>query len=546
MPIVAGSGGAINNTGGAVGAGGNTPGSGGTVSSGGTASSTGGSVTGGSTPGNGGSVSAGGSVTTGGAPGAGGQANGGNTTTGGNVTGGIANNGGSTATGGRAVGGGGKAVGGGTTVAAGGVVSTGGAVNSTGGAVSNTGGSSAGGSTAGGTSGSCARTVGSCSAPTVNLTDVTLPNAVVGYGGEGDTVTFPMAIAPLASGGSYLAWMGTDKNVYVGTLGCDDKLTGTPFKFPGIDLQDVIADSSGGAVLLTRDATNGGTDNCGTGTLCGGSSSPCRTMWLVKFDSAGNVQWETQVTNLSSSLAGYQNGARFIWWYQHHGRLAYSGSNYAAFFGVAITVNNGSCVDIHEGDRLQIVSGSGALVSSGSLEVGMSHAWTSRILWDSRTSKFAATDATDNSCRIANPFGPVTIGASSCDGKLFNGDIVKSTTAGYWDAWSNAGSIQLAHFSTGTTDKTVTGLGSSQHPHLVSYGANNMLLVYAASTAATSVTAQVLSADASATAVGSTFTISINDHDYGSWKAWDDGSAAYAASGTGSTGIKIARVMPCN
>ena len=68
--------------------------------------------------------------------------------------------------------------------------------------------------------------------------------------------------------------------------------------------------------MLPRNATNGSTDNCGTGTLCGGTSSP-GTMWLVRFDAAGTVQWETQVTNLSSSLAGYRDGARFVWWYQH-------------------------------------------------------------------------------------------------------------------------------------------------------------------------------------------------------------------------------------
>jgi hypothetical protein len=267
-------------------------------------------------------------------------------------------------------------------------------------------------------------------------------------------------------------------------------------------------------------------------------------MWMVRFDNTGAVTWQTQVTNLSTSLAGYQNNARFIWWYQHHGRLAFSGTNYAAIFGVAITVNNGSCVDIHEGDRLQIVSSAGAPVASGSLEVGMSHAWTSRILWDSRTSKFVATDATDNNCRVVVLPG-TTIAAGTCDGTLFNGDVVPSTTAGFWNAWSQGGAIRLEHFTTGASDSTIANAGSSQHPHLVSYGANNMLLTWATSTTATSMNAQVRSAGAGAATVGSQFTIAVSDHDYMGWKSYSDGSAAYAASGTNSTSVKIARVMPC-
>jgi hypothetical protein len=271
-------------------------------------------------------------------------------------------------------------------------------------------------------------------------------------------------------------------------------------------------------------------------------------MWMVRFDNSGAVTWETQVTNLSTTQAGYQDGAFFIWWYQHHGRLAFSGTNYAAIFGVSISVNNTvngvACVDIHEGDRLQIVSSAGALVSAGSLAFGMSHAWTSRILWDSRTSKFVATDATDNNCRIVVLPG-TTIGASTCDGTLFNGDVVQSTTAGYWNAWTQGNAIKIAHFTTGAPDTTIANAGASQHPHLVSYGASNMLLTWATSTTATSMNAQVRTADATAATVGAAFTIAVNDHDYMGWKSYSDGSAAYVAAGTNTTSIKVARVMPC-
>ena len=180
------------------------------------------------------------------------------------------------------------------------------------------------------TAGGCARTIGPT--PVTRVTQVSVGSAVHGYGGEGDTEPLPMAIAATPSGGSWLAWLGTDARVHLGKLGCDDKLIGKPTTFTGIDLQDIQADATGGVLLLTRKG------DCHTGPLCGGTSSPCNKMFMVRFDNAGRMVWERQVTNLTGARGGYDDGARFVWWYQHHGRLASDGSNYAAYFGVAITV----------------------------------------------------------------------------------------------------------------------------------------------------------------------------------------------------------------
>jgi len=436
----------------------------------------------------------------------------------------------------------------------GGVLSTGGTTSGaliTGGALSSGGASPTGGAaSAGGVSptggaasaggGNCARTVGACTAPAVNVTPVTLNAAAQAAAGTSDTANIPLALAAKPSGGSRLAWLGTDNNIHVAELDCSDNLVGTPFTIPGIDLEDIYADDSGGVVLLTRNATNGGTDNCGTGTLCGGTSSPCKAMWLVRFTASGTVQWETQVTNLSASLAGYQNGARFVWWYQHHGRIAFDGTNYAAYFGVAITVNNGSCVDIHEGDRLQVVGPAGALVAAKGFDFGCSHAWTSRIVWDSRVNQFITVCATDNNCRIARSPNYTTVATSTCDGNLFNGDLVNGSAAGYWDAWANAGQVALQHFTSSGSDTAITGIVSNLHPHLVTYGASNMLLAWGASN---TVTAQVRDSGSGAL-IGSQFTIAVNEQPYQAWKSYPDGSVAYPAYST-STSVKIARVMPC-
>jgi hypothetical protein len=344
-----------------------------------------------------------------------------------------------------------------------------------------------------------------------------------------------MAIASTPSGGSWLAWLGAGGRVYLGRLDCNDKLVGKPTGFVGVDLQDVQADATGGVLLLTRRGS------CHTGPLCGGTSSPCNTMHMIRFDNAGRQVWERQVTNLTANLGGYDDGARFVWWYQHHGRLAFDGRNYAAYFGVAITVRNGSCVDIHEGDRMQVVDAKGALVSGkGSSNVGCSHAWTSRIVWDPRVKRFVMVCATDNNCRIAQPNPYRTVVQATCDGTFFGGDLVLARTKGYWTAWSQGGQARLSHFTTGAADMTVRTAARTSHPHLVTYGANRMLMAWESGSA---MAAQVYDSG-TGRIVGKAFTVGVRDHSYQAFKAYADGSAAYPAAGSTTTSIRIARVMP--
>ncbi len=366
------------------------------------------------------------------------------------------------------------------------------------------------------------------------VTNVKLPTKVKGYGSEGDTEVLPMAIAAAPNGQSWLAWMGTDEKVYLGKLGCNDKLVGKPTSFKGIDLQDVAADAKGGALLITKKG------QCGTGKLCGGTSSPCNTMHLIRFDTSGKLVFDRQVTNLNSSRKGYSDGARFVWWYQHHGRLAFDGTNYAAYFGTAITVKNGNCVDIHQGDRMQVVNAAkGTIVKNKSIEVGCSHAWTSRIVYDPAKKKFVMTCATDNECRIAQPNPYRTVAASRCDGTLFGGDTVLAK-AGYWTAWSQGNATKVSRFTTGKANKTVSPGAATQHPHLVKYGKNRMLLSWGSGA---NTKAKILNRSTGAT-IGSTLTLKVKDHNYTAFKEYKDGSVAYPAAGSSTSHIKIARVLP--
>jgi hypothetical protein len=509
-----------------------TAGSGsGPVGTAGTATSTGGA------PSNAGSASVGGAAGSNSL--SAGAAGGSNAGTGGSPTAGTSGAGGSA--GGNTSGGGGAS----STAGAGGGA---GSTASGGAGAGGNGGMSGGGSGGTGTVGACSRTVGACTAPTVNVTNVNLGSTVTAYGSQSDTSPLPLAIAAIPGGGSRLAWFGTDKKVYIGKLGCDDQLVGTPFNIPADDLQDLHADDTGGVALVVRNATNSGTDNCGSGQLCGGTSSQCQATWLVRFDDAGQVQWETQVTNLTSTRAGYDSGAIFNWkHYQHHGRIAFDGTNYAAYFAAAITVyrsGNSGCVDIHEGDRMQVVDGMGKLLSGhNSFDWGCSHSWTTRIAWDPGSKAFVMTCATDaDNCAIKRPDTGTPLFQATCSGQFFNGDLINATGGGFWSAWSDTNTIRLNQFAANNSKgAAVENAGSSQHPHLVSYGPGKMLLSFASGQ---SMAAQVRDMSSGAT-IGNQMTINVRDHAFQAFKPYPDGSAAYPAAGDSSTSAKIARVLPC-
>ena len=410
--------------------------------------------------------------------------------------------------------------------------------------------------------GNCANApVGSCSAPQVRVSAVTIA-APLSYSTD-ETLVVPLAIAAKPGGGSRLAWVtgfatgasSTVTQVHVGELDCGDQLVGTPFMVSGHDFQDLAADGDGGVVVVTRDG-QGGPDaqHCGdVNNLCVlPSDRPgCYDMYMVRYDCAGQEQWATKLTTGSAATPGYTSGGGnnlFVWWYQHHGRLAYDGTNYAAYFADAITITNNQCpagagkVDIHEGDRMQVVGPTGALLTAhDSFGIGCSHSWTTRLVWDPRTKHFVMVCATDNNCRIAQPNPYRTVAAGTCDGTLFGGDIVNAGTAGYWTAWSQGGTIRLEHFTTGASDQTVMA-GSSMHPHLVAYGTGRMLLTWGSGTG---MAAQVYDSSTGAP-IGAQFTINVPDHPWQSWKSFPDGSVAYAGVRAASNTVQVARVMPCN
>lgn len=406
------------------------------------------------------------------------------------------------------------------------------------------------GTGSGGTpSGSCAAEPESaCSSPQVRITEVNVGASVISGNDQGDTAPIPLSIAAIPSGGSRLAFLGTDSRVYVAELDCNDQLVGTPFSFPANDFQDIAADDEGGVIALTRDAQGGGTLNCGNeGNLCIAPDSPipCYDMHLVRFDNAGNEVWATKLTTASSSNPPYTSGGganHFIWWYQHHTRLAYDGTNYAAYFCDAITIANGSCVDIHEGDRMQVVGPDGSVVNhTDAFEGGCSHSWNTRIVWDDRSSHFVMVCGTDNSNRVARPNPYRTIYSAPDIGTLSVGNLVLASGSGYWVSVSHQGTLRLLHFTEASPDQDVT-VANADFSHLASYSGQNMVIAWASGS---SLTAQVRSA-ADGSEVSAQFSIDVPDHRYQAFKSFPDGSVAYPAQGASNQSVRIARVLPCS
>jgi hypothetical protein len=432
--------------------------------------------------------------------------------------------------------------------------------SSIGGSAGTTGGSSTG--TTGGSAGSagaCSRQATACASPEVRITDVTLGVSVIGNGNEGDTQPIPLAIAAMPSGGSRLAWMSdynrygssTATTAHVAELDCDDQLVGTPSAFEAYDFSDVAADANGGVLMLTRDAEGSGDQHCGdVNNLCVlPSDRPgCYDMYLVRFDNAGTEQWATKLTSSSAENPPYTSGGgsnHSIWWYQHHGRLAYDGTNYASYFCDAITITNNSCdgnVDIHEGDRMQVVGPDGSIVNHpDAFAGGCSHSWNTRIVWDDRTDAFVMVCATDNNNRVARPAPYRTIYPAPDIGSLSVGNLVLSPDGGYWISVSHEGTTRLLHFTEAAPDLDIE-VTSADFSHLVPYGANHMIVAWESGS---SITAQVRDAR-DGSAVSSEFTIGVPDHRYQDFRAFPDGSVAFAAQGASQQSVRIARVMPCS
>jgi hypothetical protein len=410
---------------------------------------------------------------------------------------------------------------------------------------------------------------------------------------EVDTPLTPLAIAPIPGGGSRVGFMSNDGKAHVVTLDAQDQVVaGSGFGLTASDFQDIYADSKGGVMLVSRPSAATGTLNCGTpSNLCGAPPNPaipCFDMYMVRFDGSAET-WSAKLTQSDATHPPYltsktdPNNIIFIWWYAHNGRIAFDGTNWGAYFGAAISVTQGGCVNIHQGDRLQIVNAQGA-VQSGGFNWGCSHSGYERILWDPSASKFVTVCKNDamtgtKSGRIAfasafpTTIYPVDLNYSDL------GSVLTASGGGYWIVTSDIRSgqtpstdgladIHLLHVASAaspTPDKDIVLASDSglndRGPHLAAYGNGLMVAAWDTSTAVGDLKTnspnrtfevRVLDRATGAAPSGSTATsagpvaASVLGSRYQDFRSYSDGSVAYVAPGSSSTKIKVLRVLACN
>lgn len=383
--------------------------------------------------------------------------------------------------------------------------------------------------------------------------------------------------------------MGKDGKLHITTLAADDTTTGQEVVLDANDFSDILADDAGGVALLTRDAHGDGDKHCGALTnLCGNVDSlpeqyECWDMYMVRFDGTTET-WATQLSESSQDQPPYMTSPTadgdviYIWQaYAHHGRLATDGSRYAGYYGAAISVSQ-ECVqpdtsqpngvNIHQGDRMDVVSASGERITGeGSFGWGCSHSGYERLVWDTREERWISVCKTDNNNRLAlapnyATIRPVDLAANNIS------DVVLHPTDGYWLASSDAQSggggladVQLLHFSAEGNDVNADdpvaiandAALNERAPYLANYGTDGLLVGWESSTATNDLRAndgqrtfhvQVRDA-ATGAAVGDSLEVDVTGNRYQSFRSFPDGSVGYPSKGANATSVRILRVLPC-
>ncbi|MGD0674875.1 MAG: hypothetical protein ABSC94_05615 [Polyangiaceae bacterium] len=423
----------------------------------------------------------------------------------------------------------------------------------------------------------------------------------------------PLVISPLPDGGSRLAFLGQGDNlVHIVTLDAADALVeGSTVDLPAYDFQDMVADANGGVLLVSRAALGSvGATHCGNiDNLCGLSTqyptaASCYDMYLVRFD-GGTETWATKMTDTNAQLPAYGTSATtgehvtFIWSeYAHNGRIAFNGTSYGAYFGVAVTVPGQACVgpstrtsgvNILQGDRMTIVDTSGAL-QTGGFGLGCSSSGYERVIWDPTASQFVPVcknpvPTGGQSGRLAFAPAPMTIVPVDLDYADL-GSVVMAGGGGYWIVSSDirlgqppnsAGfaDVHLFHvpaLAASAPDRNIILASDTQNdraPHLVAYGSDQMVAAWeessstpdesqggdlAANDPERQMVVQILDATTGAPPAGSStlsagpwrLSPNVLGSRYQDFRAYPDGSVAYPAPGTGATTIRILRIAACH
>jgi hypothetical protein len=267
--------------------------------------------------------------------------------TGGSTTGGnLASTGGNSPSPGGNSGTGGKAGSGSGGKSGGSTGGTGTAGTTTGGtATGGSGGASAGGAGTTPPPVPCSTTL----AERVKITAIPVTPKVVTKGSGINSVSLPVILATSPNGRAKAAWSdGT--NVHVTPLDEGNQRAGADVTVMGSEVRGFVAHDDGSALLVRRGDA----------------------MVFERLDEAGTVKATLGIVGGNTHMT---EGNRWIDDWPHQGRLAWSGTQYAAYFGQ--TGNHGSAGN-HQGDHYTLITSAGAL-DKGGWDWGCSHSLDDRI-----------------------------------------------------------------------------------------------------------------------------------------------------------------------
>lgn len=192
----------------------------------------------------------------------------------------------------------------------------------------------------------------SCSMPLaerVSIVSIPVTPKVVTRGSGINSVSLPVILSTTPNGGGKVAWSdGT--NVHVTPLDATGQRAGADVMVPGSEVRGLVAHDDGAAVLVRR----------------------ADVMAFVRVNEAGAVQ---SMLNIIGGSAHTTEGSRWIDDWPHQGRLGWSGTQYAAYFGQ--TGNHGSAGN-HQGDQYAFITPAG-VKASGGWDWGCSHSLDDRL-----------------------------------------------------------------------------------------------------------------------------------------------------------------------
>lgn len=220
---------------------------------------------------------------------------------------------------------------------------------------------SAGGSatsSAGGNGNSCAQGF------RLSTTDLSLPSQAVP-----NDEYHPVPLAARADGSSLLAYRDADEaRIRVVAIDRNDVVTDTLFETPAAEVHALMAHEDGGAavVIVKEDLDISIPEIC---------QPECSSMELVRFDDAGDVSMSAPLTD---KLLVNEEGALFVWWFEHTARIAWADDTYGVYFRSARTIPQPGGLTPRPGDTLRFIDDTGTRLERG-WDFGCIPSWSVRL-----------------------------------------------------------------------------------------------------------------------------------------------------------------------